>query len=72
MPGHSKRWCTYSIEYDNWSKTFAREVSNDPQINAFKKDCVTYFHNAYPGVDISDARTVFNDGFQNPPNAKLI
>ncbi len=71
---HAYRWCKYSITYTRpdgktWDKAWSKQVINDPQIDAFKRQCQQIFMQANPGVllNIPAVRTHFKDGFTNKP-----
>ena len=70
--GHSSRWCTYSMEFEQpnrkvWMRTFACEVKSDADITRFKQDCQARLLGIFPGADMRDVRTNFRDGIQTRP-----
>jgi hypothetical protein len=58
-----------------WDKAWAKQVINDGQIDAFKRQCQGIFLREFPGVNLNgpQVRTSFQDGFKNqPPHTKLL
>jgi hypothetical protein len=77
MPGHSARYCTYEIEYENpsgivWQKKWSKSVRTDEDITDFKRTCQNVFMTATgANLDSDGVWTVFHDGYSSrPPDTK--